>query len=104
MTKVPERYDMRMNNTTHYNLIDTFNHVMGREKFSAMYHEFVKDFLKPMQAKSWNGSVNMHDVAAVYSEAKDMTFPVACTFADCFMWINETDLHKNGGDGYGIDD
>ena len=87
-------------NNTHYNLIDTFNHLMGREKFTAAYNDFMDNFFKPMQAN--RAYVYQDDLITAYQDAKGMPRPVAATFVDCFMWISK-DLHKGGGNGYGLD-
>jgi hypothetical protein len=89
-----------MINNTHYNLIDTFNFIMGRENFSLLYHDFIDDFYVPMKEK--NANVYLPDVITAWTDARNnMPRPVAATLIDCFLWIHKG-VDEGGGAGYGV--
>ena len=90
---------MILMNNTHYSIIDTLNHVMGREVFAAMYRDFRDNYYKPMKAA--RAYVYNSDLVLAYSAGRTMPQPVAATLVDCFVWML-TDLHDGGGDGYGV--
>jgi hypothetical protein len=82
-------------NNTHYNLIDTFNHIMGREKFSRLFHEFNTNIVPFCDN-------DVQKMNRVFTDTQEMPYQVSATFVECFLWIKR-DLHNDGGAGYGVD-
>ena len=91
-------YDGGMSiNNTHYNLIDTLNHMMGKQKFSDLYKNFRFNMFPYERDPNRLAQTLCDDM----TEKEKMPLAVAFTLVDCFLWI--ADASKNGGAGYGVE-